>query len=80
MNVFVTHRCAVCKKGEAKYRCPRCLIRSCSLPCVKRHKEDVNCNGVREKTNFVKISGFEDLNLLSGKLAGRFTPFCNDSR
>ncbi|KAL8178366.1 UNVERIFIED_CONTAM: Box C/D snoRNA protein 1 [Gekko kuhli] len=50
---------------EAKYRCPRCMKYSCSLVCVKQHKTTYNCNGVREKTAFVSINQFSDLNLLS---------------
>ncbi|KYO36770.1 box C/D snoRNA protein 1 [Alligator mississippiensis] len=58
-------RCESCGGEEAKYRCPRCLKYSCSLPCVKKHKVALNCNGVREKTAFVSINEFSDLNLLS---------------
>ncbi|XP_077189243.1 box C/D snoRNA protein 1 isoform X1 [Paroedura picta] len=58
-------RCEVCNTEEAKYRCPRCMKYSCSLICVKQHKTTYNCNGVREKTAFVSINQFSDLNLLS---------------
>ncbi|XP_019357099.1 PREDICTED: box C/D snoRNA protein 1 isoform X2 [Gavialis gangeticus] len=58
-------RCESCGGEEAKYRCPRCLKYSCSLPCVKKHKVALNCNGVREKTAFVSVNEFSDLNLLS---------------
>ncbi|XP_019386706.1 PREDICTED: box C/D snoRNA protein 1 isoform X2 [Crocodylus porosus] len=58
-------RCESCGGEEAKYRCPRCLKYSCSLPCVKKHKVALNCNGVREKTAFVSVNEFNDLNLLS---------------
>ncbi|XP_060088133.1 box C/D snoRNA protein 1 [Heteronotia binoei] len=58
-------RCEICNTEEAKYRCPRCMKYSCSLVCVKQHKTTYNCNGVREKTAFVSINQFSDLNLLS---------------
>ncbi|XP_054835217.1 box C/D snoRNA protein 1 isoform X2 [Eublepharis macularius] len=58
-------RCEICNEGEAKYRCPRCMKYSCSLVCVKQHKTTYNCNGVREKTAFVSVNQFSDLNLLS---------------
>ncbi|XP_061489528.1 box C/D snoRNA protein 1 isoform X2 [Rhineura floridana] len=57
--------CEICNAEEAKYRCPRCMKYSCSLACVKGHKTAYSCNGVREKTAFVSINEFNDLNLLS---------------
>ncbi|XP_053549867.1 box C/D snoRNA protein 1 [Bombina bombina] len=57
--------CETCGSEEAKYRCPRCMKYSCSLSCVKRHKTDINCNGVRDKTEFVPIHKFDEMNLLS---------------
>ncbi|XP_066434676.1 zinc finger HIT domain-containing protein 3 isoform X2 [Eleutherodactylus coqui] len=30
--------CLVCASEAAKYRCPRCRLRYCSLGCCKRHK------------------------------------------
>ncbi|NWS75183.1 BCD1 protein, partial [Crotophaga sulcirostris] len=57
--------CETCSEAEAKYRCPRCMKYSCSLLCVKKHKVALSCNGVRDKTAFVSINDFTDLNLLS---------------
>ncbi|XP_004369177.1 box C/D snoRNA protein 1 [Trichechus manatus latirostris] len=58
-------RCETCGTEEAKYRCPRCMRYSCSLPCVKKHKAELTCNGVRDKTAFVSIQQFTEMNLLS---------------
>ncbi|XP_040843318.1 box C/D snoRNA protein 1 isoform X2 [Ochotona curzoniae] len=58
-------RCETCGTEEAKYRCPRCLRYSCSLPCVKKHKAELTCNGVRNKTAYVSIQQFTEMNLLS---------------
>ncbi|KAM8805774.1 box C/D snoRNA protein 1 [Eudromia elegans] len=58
-------RCEACGEEEAKYRCPRCMKYSCSLLCVKKHKLALNCNGIRDKTAFVAVNEFTDLNLLS---------------
>uniref|UniRef100_A0A8D1DTR1 Box C/D snoRNA protein 1 n=2 Tax=Sus scrofa TaxID=9823 RepID=A0A8D1DTR1_PIG len=58
-------RCETCGTEEAKYRCPRCMRHSCSLPCVKKHKADLTCNGVRDKTAYVSIQQFTEMNLLS---------------
>ncbi|KAF3690647.1 Box C/D snoRNA protein 1 Zinc finger HIT domain-containing protein 6 [Channa argus] len=57
--------CAVCGSEEAKYRCPGCLTLSCSLICVKKHKTDSGCGGVRDKTAFVTLSQFDEMALLS---------------
>ncbi|XP_009332163.1 PREDICTED: box C/D snoRNA protein 1 [Pygoscelis adeliae] len=63
--LFTSFRCETCSEEEAKYRCPRCMKYSCSLLCVKKHKLALSCNGVRDKTAFVSVNEFTDLNLLS---------------
>ncbi|XP_014822720.1 PREDICTED: box C/D snoRNA protein 1 [Poecilia mexicana] len=57
--------CGVCGSEEAKYRCPACLSHTCSLLCVKKHKDDSGCSGVRNKTAFVTLSHFDEMTLLS---------------
>ncbi|XP_070817316.1 box C/D snoRNA protein 1 isoform X2 [Chaetodon trifascialis] len=57
--------CGVCGSEEAKYRCPACLGHSCSLKCVKEHKEASGCSGVRNKTAFVTLSQFDEMALLN---------------
>ncbi|MFT7801573.1 box C/D snoRNA protein 1 [Arapaima gigas] len=57
--------CGACGVEEAKYRCPACLKHSCSLPCVKKHKSELGCTGVRDKTAYVPLSKFDEMNLLS---------------
>ncbi|XP_068098546.1 box C/D snoRNA protein 1 [Hyperolius riggenbachi] len=59
------YSCEMCGTEEAKYKCPRCMKYSCSLPCVKKHKMDAACSGVRDKTAFVSLNRFSDLHLLS---------------
>ncbi|CAI4225140.1 unnamed protein product [Auanema sp. JU1783] len=39
--------CKVCKTDPHKYKCPKCNIRTCSLACSKKHKEEKECDGVR---------------------------------
>ena len=39
-----------------KYCCPRCSSRTCSLPCIKRHKQWASCNGLRDPATYVKRS------------------------
>uniref|UniRef100_A0A8C6WM06 Box C/D snoRNA protein 1 n=1 Tax=Neogobius melanostomus TaxID=47308 RepID=A0A8C6WM06_9GOBI len=73
--------CAVCGFEEARYTCPRCLIQSCSLLCVKKHKEDSDCSGVRDKTAFVALSQFDEMTLLNDyrflEDTGRFSDGAN---
>ena len=39
--------CEVCHEQAAKYTCPGCSMRSCSLDCVKNHKGTTGCTGKR---------------------------------
>ncbi|XP_027027038.1 box C/D snoRNA protein 1 isoform X2 [Tachysurus fulvidraco] len=57
--------CDVCDVQEAKYCCPGCLKCSCSLSCVKQHKLQSGCSGVRDRTAFIPLSRFGDLHMLS---------------
>eukprot|EP00116_Pleurobrachia_bachei_P006263 sb/3466525/ len=59
----MTHFCGC--GAESKYCCPKCKERTCSLACVKRHKTAKNCDGVEDKTEFVKLSEFDTLQLIS---------------
>ncbi|KAL6771756.1 hypothetical protein ACKKBG_A27700 [Auxenochlorella protothecoides x Auxenochlorella symbiontica] len=57
--------CATCGKGLAKYRCPRCTTRSCSLECVKAHKQQSGCSGKRDRTAFLGRAQLDERSLLS---------------
>ncbi|XP_076944136.1 uncharacterized protein LOC143614639 [Bidens hawaiensis] len=58
--------CTECKTNEFKYKCPGCSVRSCSLPCVKAHKQRTGCTGKRQQlTEVVPLSKFDDNLLLS---------------
>ncbi|CEM01628.1 unnamed protein product [Vitrella brassicaformis CCMP3155] len=54
--------CFICKKA-ARYRCPACQTRTCSLECVKQHKERTGCTGQRERVQHVAASSFTDTDL-----------------
>lgn len=56
--------CEICKK-ESKYRCPKCLVRTCSLSCCIRHKTESNCDGKRDRVAYIPLHKFSDSNLLS---------------
>ena len=59
--------CEVCGDNVSKYRCPQCHLKTCSLTCIKKHKSQSKCTGVRDKTQYVPKDQFGDLQLLSGK-------------
>ena len=66
--LFRLGRCQTCQVNDGKYRCPGCEFVSCSLDCVKMHKKEKSCDGVRNKSKFVPINKFSELDLLSGKV------------
>ena len=49
----------------AKYKCPRCEVRSCSLSCVTRHKEEQGCDGVRDRVRYLPLNRFSDMDVAS---------------
>ncbi|KAJ8679797.1 hypothetical protein QAD02_015584 [Eretmocerus hayati] len=57
--------CEVCAAERAKYTCPKCEVRTCGLQCSNIHKKELNCDGIRDKTKFIPINAFTDLDLLS---------------
>ncbi|KAJ3788828.1 hypothetical protein GGU10DRAFT_261857 [Lentinula aff. detonsa] len=50
--------CKVCNARYAIYTCPRCKIRTCSLPCSSSHKSATNCSGERDKSAFVNMKDY----------------------
>ena len=55
----------MCRTCPPIYRCPRCSLRTCSLGCVVKHKEEAGCSGLRDRTAFVAKGNFSQLDLLS---------------
>lgn len=51
----MTSLCTICRTQAPRYKCPRCAARTCSLPCVKKHKTWSSCNGERDPTVFVAL-------------------------
>ena len=58
--------CEVCKEAAFRYKCPRCLKKTCCLACVKLHKTRDECSGLRDKTAYVAMKQFSEINLLNG--------------
>ncbi|ALC48578.1 CG1463 [Drosophila busckii] len=48
--------CEVCAAQPARYACPKCEVKTCSLPCVQIHKRELNCDGIRNRTKFLPLS------------------------
>ena len=49
--------------AEARYRCPACDARSCSLACVQQHKAERACSGVRDPAKYCSMQTFDDTTL-----------------
>jgi len=58
--------CQMCKTNKWKYTCPKCLMHTCSLPCVKSHKKEYNCDGKRDKVKYVAMNDYNENNLRNG--------------
>ncbi|KAL8802970.1 MAG: hypothetical protein Q9182_003458 [Xanthomendoza sp. 2 TL-2023] len=50
----LTELCMICHIHPYKYCCPRCSSRTCSLTCIKRHKQWASCNGIRDPAAYLK--------------------------
>ncbi|KNA17734.1 hypothetical protein SOVF_077490 [Spinacia oleracea] len=57
--------CEECNLKEFKYKCPACFRRTCSLPCVKSHKQLSGCTGKKTISDIIPLSEFDDSTLLS---------------
>ena len=55
--------CEVCGSNLAKYKCPKCLMQTCCLACVKLHKQKYSCDGKRNPGKFISIQEFKDRDL-----------------
>ncbi|CAM1503962.1 Fc.00g015530.m01.CDS01 [Cosmosporella sp. VM-42] len=55
-DAVLTSLCAICHISSPKYKCPRCNLQTCSLPCIKKHKAWSDCTGERDATAYVKPS------------------------
>lgn len=52
---LLTSLCTICRVEAPIYKCPRCGTRTCSLSCVKKHKNWSSCNGERDPTVFITL-------------------------
>ncbi|KAJ2801963.1 Box C/D snoRNA accumulation [Coemansia guatemalensis] len=57
--------CEQCDKVSAKYKCPGCMVRTCSLTCSKAHKAKTGCSGQRDRIGFVKRGDYDANTMMS---------------
>lgn len=50
--------CSICLSQNAKYTCPGCTTRFCSLACSTSHKSKTGCTGQRDKVAYVPMNEF----------------------
>ena len=67
----IENACEVCKQATSKYKCPGCLMCTCSMTCCKKHKEMKNCTGIRSKVDYVPLKKYGDKELLCGMDSSR---------
>jgi hypothetical protein len=56
-------KCEVCDTHTSRYTCPGCRIVYCSVTCCTKHKTDTQCTGKRDKTKFVELENFSEMNM-----------------
>lgn len=56
-------KCEICLKNLAKYKCPACSVKTCSLKCVNAHKEKTKCKGIPDRVAFVDLKKFNEQKL-----------------
>ncbi|KAJ2777915.1 arp2/3 complex subunit [Coemansia javaensis] len=57
--------CEQCREQGAKYKCPGCLARTCSVACAQAHKAATGCSGKRDRTGFVKRGDYDANTMMS---------------
>lgn len=40
-------KCEVCNANSAKYTCPKCEVKTCQIKCVRIHKKELECDGIK---------------------------------
>ncbi|PIA18655.1 hypothetical protein COEREDRAFT_38524, partial [Coemansia reversa NRRL 1564] len=60
-----TSICEQCGGTSVKYKCPGCMVRTCSLTCSKDHKIKTGCSGQRDRVGFVKRADYDANTMMS---------------
>ncbi|KAJ1657670.1 Box C/D snoRNA accumulation [Dispira simplex] len=64
-NSTIHGPCEACHTHPFKYKCPGCLVRTCSLACSQQHKKKTGCTGQRSRTHYLPLKLFTDNDLIS---------------
>lgn len=57
--------CEACNANVAKYTCPRCEVKSCSLTCLNLHKRELKCDGIRDRTKYIPLVKMTKVDLMN---------------
>ncbi|XP_050092866.1 box C/D snoRNA protein 1 isoform X2 [Anopheles aquasalis] len=57
--------CEACDVNPAKYKCPRCEVRTCCLPCLNLHKRELKCNGIRDRTRYIPLVKMTKMDIMN---------------
>lgn len=57
--------CEVCAANTALYTCPKCEVKTCCLHCVRIHKKELNCDGIRDRTKFIPLKQMSKMDFMS---------------
>lgn len=58
-------KCEVCAAQEARYTCPKCEVKTCCLECVRIHKKELECDGIRDRTKFIPLKQMTKMDFMS---------------
>ncbi|XP_061389737.1 box C/D snoRNA protein 1 [Musca vetustissima] len=58
-------KCEVCAAQEARYTCPKCEVKTCCLNCVRIHKKELDCDGIRDRTKFIPLKEMTKMDFMS---------------
>ncbi|XP_041774402.1 box C/D snoRNA protein 1-like [Anopheles merus] len=57
--------CEACSANAAKYTCPRCDVKTCSMECLNIHKAELKCNGIRDRTKYIPLVKMTKMDLMN---------------
>lgn len=72
-----SEKCGICHQDEAKYKCPKCAVRYCSLSCYKdvdKHKDPED----KPQEPSIEVKGNEDKKSLKDDIPILRTPELNN--
>ncbi|XP_050072614.1 box C/D snoRNA protein 1 [Anopheles maculipalpis] len=57
--------CEACNARAAQYTCPRCEVKTCSLACLNLHKQELKCDGIRDRTKYIPLVKMTRVDLMN---------------